>query len=354
MNKKAYRIGLIFALTLALLISAAGCGADAGKESSAEAQASTEAQTSSEAPSEKPESAETPESQDTPPEQSAEPEASEPGSEEQEPTAPEEPLTDKTQVAGTEDLKASESIDDEGLVPVTGDMLRDGKYEIAVDSSSSMFRVDACELTVAGGEMTAAMTMSGTGYLCLFMGTGADAAKSPESAFIQYEETDGVHTFTVPVEALNRAIPCAAYSKRKEMWYDRTLIFRADQLPLGAYAEGVAATAESLGLADGNYTAEVTLSGGSGKTAVESPAELTVLNGEATVRVVWGSGNYDYMVVDGVRYDPVNTDGNSAFEIPALCFDLPFGIIVDSTAMGMNTELRYSLLIDSSTVAPVI
>ena len=81
--------------------------------------------------------------------------------------------------------------------------------------------------------MTAAMTMSGTGYLCLFMGTGADAAKSPESAFIQYEETDGVHTFTVPVEALNREIDCAAFSKKKSMWYDRKILFDATSLQAG-------------------------------------------------------------------------------------------------------------------------
>ena len=57
---------------------------------------------------------------------------------------------------------------------------------------------------------------------------------------------------------------------------------------------------------------------------MSSPAELKIKDGQATVRLEWSSPNYDYMVVDGVRYEPVNTEGNSVFEIPVSVFDEDF------------------------------
>ena len=83
--------------------------------------------------------------------------------------------------------------------------------------------------------MTCDMTMSGQGYLYLFMGTGEEAAKATEDQYIPLQEIDDAHVFTVPVEALNQDIDCAAFSKRKEQWYDRTLVFSAKMLPAEAH-----------------------------------------------------------------------------------------------------------------------
>lgn len=152
----------------------------------------------------------------------------------------------------------------EDMTPVYADSLNDGEYSITVDSSSSMFTVTDCTLTVADGKMTARMTMGGTGYLYVFMGKGENAT---EDGYIPFEEnSDGTHSFTVPVEGLDMGIDCAAFSRKKEKWYDRTLLFRADSLPAEAFADGTFNTAESLGLADGVYTAEVTLNGGFGQS----------------------------------------------------------------------------------------
>ena len=134
------------------------------------------------------------------------------------------------------------------------------------------------------------------------------------------------------------------------MWYDRTLVFRADSLPMDAFADGVIATAESLGLADGSYTVDVTLSGGSGRANMESPALLTVENGAATATIVWGSSSYDYMKVDGVQYDLVNPEGNSAFCIPVLGFDFPMPVQANTIAMSTPHEIEYTLYFDSTTI----
>ncbi|MDO4175226.1 MAG: hypothetical protein Q4D42_10735, partial [Eubacteriales bacterium] len=191
----------------------------------------------------------------------------------------------QSQVATADEMTTREDVVEDGMEPITGDQIKDGTYDITVDSSSQMFRITACTLTVENGEMTATMTMGGTGYLYVFMGTGEQAVKADSSEYIPFSETeDGAHTFTVPVEALDKGIACTAFSKNKEKWYDRTLVFRADSLPMDAFADGAVTTPESLQLEDGAYTVSVTLEGGSGRASVETPAEITVQNGAVTAR----------------------------------------------------------------------
>ncbi|MDN0069836.1 hypothetical protein [Collinsella ihumii] len=120
--------------------------------------------------------------------------------------------------------------------PVTADMLVDGTYEISVDSSSSMFRIVHAELTVADGQMTCAMTLGGTGYEKLFMGTSDEAASaSDDQCHFFVEGDDGSYTYTVPVASLDEECDCAAFSIRKQKWYDRTLVFESGNLPESAF-----------------------------------------------------------------------------------------------------------------------
>lgn len=229
--------------------------------------------------------------------------------------------------------------------------IKDGIYKIRVDSSSSMFRITECELTVQDGVMSAVMTMSGTGYLKLYMGTGAEAERASEADFIPFvENSDGKHTFRVPVEALDKEIDCSAFSKKKEKWYDRVLVFRSDSLPAEAFADGKAAAAKSLKLEDGLYTVAVRLEGGSGRASVETPAALRVEGGKAFAVVIWSSSNYDYMKVDGERFDLINTEGNSSFEIPVRVFDRKMPVIADTIAMSEPHEVEYTLVFDSTTI----
>lgn len=152
------------------------------------------------------------------------------------------------------------------------------------------------------------------------------------------------------MEALDKGIPCAAFSKSKEMWYDRTLVFRADSLPMDAFQEGAYTKVESLSLADGSYTVSVQLEGGSGKASVASPAALRVENGVAYATIIWSSSNYDYMKVDGEKYDPLNAEGNATFEIPVSAFDWKMPVLADTTAMSTPHEIEYTLYFDSATI----
>lgn len=257
-------------------------------------------------------------------------------------------------VASADEMAGVEDVVEEGMTPIDGSQVKDGVYDITVDSSSSMFQIVSCKLTVENGSMTAQMTMGGTGYLYVYMGTGEQAVNADESEYIPFvEDAAGAHTYTVPVEALDAGVPCAAFSKNKEKWYDRTLVFRADSLPADAFAEGVVTTAEDLSLADGAYQVDVTLEGGSGRASVESPAQMAVENGKVTATIVWSSSNYDYMKADGVRYDAVIENDRSVFTIPVTCFDWKMAVIADTIAMSQPHEIDYALRFDSASISPV-
>ena len=230
---------------------------------------------------------------------------------------------------GSQETGSRMDVAQDGMVPVLADAIKDGVYEIKVDSSP----------------------MSGTGYLNLYMGTGADAERAPDADFIPFaENADGKHTFKVPVEALDKGIDCSAFSKKKEKWYDRVLVFRADSLPAEAFADGRVAAAESLKLEDGSYTVAVRLEGGSGRASVETPAALRIEDGKAFATIIWSSSNYDYMKVGGEKFDLVNTEGNSSFEIPVSAFDWKMPVIADTIAMSEPHEVEYTLVFDSTTI----
>lgn len=94
---------------------------------------------------------------------------------------------------------------------------------------------------------------------------------------------------------------------------------------------------------DGTYQMEVELLGGSGRASVTSPAKVEIKDGKAEATLEWSSPNYDYMVVDGEKYLPVNTEGNSVFQIPVEAFDQDIAVIADTVAMSTPHEIEYTL-----------
>lgn len=291
------------------------------------------------------------------------------------------------QVASEEDQVKPQEVGVEGMVPVYGTDIVDGVYDVEVESSSSMFRVESAELTVHEGEMTAVLTMGGTGYLRLYMGTKEEAAQSGAEDYIEFvENSEGKHTYTVPVEALDQPIDCAAFSKNREKWYDRQILFEAESLPseavlvelpdyealkqeakerrIAALREEKEAAEEEhvssekemeddtapvsetpafIEMEDGEYAIEVALTGGSGRSTVNSPAGLFVRDGLAWARITWSSSNYDYMIVGNQKYLALNEEGYSTFEIPILVFNEPMTVIADTTAMSTPHEVEYKL-----------
>ena len=108
-----------------------------------------------------------------------------------------------------------------------------------------------------------------------------------------------------------------------------------------------AGTEESK-LEDGTFKVDVAMEGGTGKASIQSPATVVVKGGEATAVIIWSSENYDYMIVDGQKYEPITTENGSTFKIPVPVFDEPFTVTADTTAMSTPHEIEYTLTFDSA------
>jgi len=282
----------------------------------------------------------------------------------------------------TDDERATQTqVGFDSMSVVTADMLNDGTYEIEVDSSSSMFRIVEASLTVENGDMNALITLGGTGYLKLYMGTGEMAVNASEDEYSNYvEDENGAYTYSIHVDSLNTELECTGYSKRKEKWYDHQICFLANTLPLSAFKDETigntiineteedeetsestdntsddstsseSVTYDEIALENGTYTVDVVLEGGSGKASVDSPASLTISD-ENTVTIRFSSPNYDYVIFAGEKYLPTNAEGNSTFELPFLVQDGKMEIVADTTAMSTPHEIEYDLVFDLSSIS---
>ena len=247
--------------------------------------------------------------------------------------------------------------------------VEDGDYNVDVESSSSMFKVVASVLTAKDGAYTAVITLSGTGYDKLFVGTAEEAVAADDSATIPFvENADGQYTYTIPVAKLDAPIAIAAHSLSKDQWYDRTLTFKSEGMEkLGGAEEPApeptpeltpaptpAPEADLSGstgkvnsattLADGTYAPDkFSFSGGTGKTTISCP-KVTVSGGKATATIVFSSPNYAYVKANGSKYYPSVGGGTSTFSIPVK-LNSNNTIIGMTTAMSQDHEITYTIYI---------
>ena len=163
--------------------------------------------------------------------------------------------------------------------------LTDGNYQVDVDTGNKMFKVTNCILTSEKGKMYAVITLSGTGYDYLYMGSAADAAEAAAKDYISYVADEaGKYTYKVPVESLDKGIAVAAHSIKKDKWYDRTLIFSS-------------ASAKRI-IADGTY--QVNAEAG-GKMFRVTDCVMTVKNGQMTAAVTLSGQGYNRIYLGDVN-----------------------------------------------------
>jgi hypothetical protein len=229
-------------------------------------------------------------------------------------------------------------------------------YTADFNTDSSMFHAnETCDgkgvLTVKDGQMTIHVSLASTSIVNLFPGLKEDAQKDgavllqPTKDTVTYPDglTETVNGFDIPVPALDEEFDVAIIGK-KGVWYDHKVSVSNPVLKKDDSDDAAA-----IALADGTYTIEVGFEGGSGKSHVLTPCTLKVENGAATATIVWSSEKYDYMLVDGQRYDVLTTEGGSTFEIPVRALDTPLTVIGDTTAMSTPHEIEYTLTFKSAT-----
>ena len=240
-------------------------------------------------------------------------------------------------ITGTTEAAATETAQNEAQLP-------DGVYTAEFSTDSSMFHVsEACDgkgtLTVKDGVMTIHISLGSKKILNLYPGLAEDAAKDgavllqPTTDTVTYSDgmTEEVYGFDVPVPVIGEEFDLALIGT-KGKWYDHKV----------KVSDPV--------VEDGIYTIELTMEGGSGRASIQSPAQLAIADGAATATLEWSSPNYDYMLVNGEKYLPVNTEGNSVFEVPVEALDAPLTMIGDTVAMSTPHEVEYTVTFHSETL----
>ena len=256
---------------------------------------------------------------------------------------------------GAETTAAAETIEETAApetVEATAPALADGVYLADFNTDSTMFHVnEVCEgkgtLTVKDGKMTIHVSLASTSILNLYPGLAEDAQKDgaellqPSKDELTYPDglKETVNGFDIPVPVLDQEFDVALIGK-KGKWYDHKVSV-SNPVPQGQEA-----------LADGEYTVEAVLSGGTGRAKLLNPTALTVSEGKITATIVWSSSNYDYMIVNGDQYLPITTEGGSTFQIPVESLGVEIPVTADTVAMGTPHEIAYTILLQADTVSP--
>lgn len=226
---------------------------------------------------------------------------------------------------------------------VAAKVLPDGEYTVDFETDSGMFRAnEACNgkgtLTVKDGVQTLHVSLQSKKIVNLYVGTAEAAQQSgavwlePTVDTVTYSDglSEEVFGFDVPVVSVGQEFDLAIIGT-KGVWYDHKV---SVQNPVPQ---------------EGTYTCAVTLSGGSGRASVASPADL-VSDGETlTATVQWSSPHYEYMIVDGVQYDPIQQEGNSTFQIPVV-LDADMAVSASTVAMSEPHLVEYTLYFDGATL----
>ena len=264
--------------------------------------------------------------------------------------AAQESTVTPTESTETAETVSTETEQDKAQLP-------DGVYAAEFSTDSSMFHVsEACDgkgtLTVKDGVMTIHISLGSKKILNLYPGLAEDAAKDgavllePTTDTVTYSDgmTEEVYGFDVPVPVIGEEFDLALIGT-KGKWYDHKV--KVSDPVAEDSREAANGFFDMSALADGSYTIELTMEGGSGRASIQSPAQLAIADGAATAILEWSSPNYDYMLVNGEKYLPVNTEGNSVFEVPVEALDAPLTMIGDTVAMSTPHEVEYTVTFHS-------
>ena len=274
-------------------------------------------------------------------------------------------------------------------------VIEDGTYDVKVTSSSAMFKVTDCTLTVKDGKINAVLTLSGKGYGYLYLGTAEKAAEDESNWVLFAVNENGKYTYTIPIEALDKEIAVAAYSTKNKKWYDRTLVFESESLKKVGDTEiggdepsnpskpseptipttptipnvptlpgtnkndgkadneskydsdtsGSTARVESATtLADGVYTPDrFSWSGGTGKVQITCD-KITIQNGQAYATLVFSSEHYQYVKASGNTYYTTKGGGTATVVIP-VALNQNNRIIGMTDKMSTAHEIEYHIFI---------
>lgn len=246
------------------------------------------------------------------------------------------------------------------------DAFADGTYTIPAETDQRMFYIVSDKgsgrtavLTVKDGQMTAAFSLTGTGYDKAYMGKVEDVTDADASQISGYTVQNGYYTYTVSVAALDRKLEIAMHAVKSGKWFQHTIIFYSSkeakeriekeqnqnqgQKPdsdkntnnsgngksdsdsnknkenknnSGNKTSDKNNTKTQSDLTDGTYKPDqFSWSGGSGRLAYITCDKITVKKGKAYATIRFSSSSYDKVQAGGGTY--ANTgSAESTFTIP--------------------------------------
>ena len=230
----------------------------------------------------------------------------------------------------------------------------DGLYTIGVQSSSKMYNITKCVLHVWDGQMTAVITLTGNGYGYAYPGTAEEANAALKDTWIPYvEDWNGAYTYAVPISALDEETAVAAYSKRYEKWYDRTLVFHSSTL---APYEEIAPDGVYTGISSSNDVAldgqECLLTAKDGIMTINMPDGSTIsiasldqripLEGSGWIMVRTDSLKEHVVRADDGVYQAIVTTDSSLLRFPECTLNVENGrMTAVLTARNNNFDFLY-------------
>lgn len=233
--------------------------------------------------------------------------------------------------------------------------LSDGKYMVKFDTDSTMFHVNEAMkgkavLTVENGEGVVHLVMPSKNVLYLFSGLAADAENNrnawiePTTEDVTYEDgmTEEVFAFDVLVPVIDEEFDLALIGK-KDVWYDHKVSVSEPELIEADETNQYDASTDGIQPEQLGESINVSLEGGTGKVSLITPTTIKQNDDGYIVTLEWSSKNYDYMLVDGVKYLPVEVNEHSIFEIPVSDIDKPLEVVADTVAMSEPHEIEYTI-----------
>ncbi len=272
------------------------------------------------------------------------------------------------------------------------DAFADGTYTIPAETDQRMFYIVSDEgrgrtavLTVKDGQMTAAFSLTGTGYDKAYMGKVEDATDADASQISGYTVQNGYYTYTVSVSALDRKLEIAMHAVKSGKWFQHTIIFYSSkeakeriekeqdqnqgQKPDSDKNTNNSGNGKSdsdsnknkenknnsenktsdknntktqSDLTDGTYTPDqFSWSGGSGRLAYIACDKITVKKGKAYATIRFSSSSYDKVQAGGSTY--ANTgSAESTFTIP-ITLNVNNTISARTVAMSAPHWVEYTI-----------
>ncbi len=303
----------------------------------------------------------------------------------------------------------SEGMQFQGLKEGTYEYVKDATDQVyTVTTDPGKFSVTEATLSKTAEGMKAKVTLKGTGYDVLYLGSDEDAKKDDGKNWITPCETKGEgenqqYVFEIPVSALNTSIPIATHGTKSKKWFNHTITFNFNTNTVDAGEDqsnsgdngnngnnggsnnngnngnnsgsgnnggntnnsgsnnnsgqngsdnkydsntngSTGRVNTSTKLADGVYSPDGFLWSGGTGKVSITCSQIRISGGQAYATIAFSSSHYQYVKANGSTYYPTSQGSSTTFEIPVE-LNKNNKIIGMTTAMSQAHEITYSIFV---------